>query len=90
MKIILLNDKQRKAIINMVKPAERDYFSYQNLNLLFNQNNLSIQKLFSSTIEKKNEKQKEKEKKEVNARIASCMGMLRKVEEDCITLQRMN
>ncbi|MCI7349448.1 MAG: hypothetical protein MSH60_01685 [Ruminococcus sp.] len=34
MKIILLNDKQRKAIINMVKPTERDYFSYQNLNLL--------------------------------------------------------
>lgn len=34
MKIILLNDKQRKAIINMVKPTEKDYFSYQNLNLL--------------------------------------------------------
>lgn len=34
MKIILLNDKQRKAIINMVKPTKRDYFSYQNLNLL--------------------------------------------------------
>ncbi len=34
MKIILLNDKQRKAIINMVKPTQRDYFSYQNLNLL--------------------------------------------------------
>ncbi|MBP0957155.1 MAG: hypothetical protein J5997_07300 [Oscillospiraceae bacterium] len=34
MKIILLNDKQRKAIINMVKPSAGDYFSYQNLNLL--------------------------------------------------------
>ena len=34
MQIILLNDKQRKAIINMVRPSARDYFSYQNLNLL--------------------------------------------------------
>lgn len=34
MKIILLNDKQRKAIINMVRPSASDFFSYQNLNLL--------------------------------------------------------
>lgn len=34
MKAILLNDKQRKAIINTVRPTANDYFSYQNLDLL--------------------------------------------------------
>ncbi|WP_432650205.1 hypothetical protein [Huintestinicola sp.] len=34
MKVILLNDKQRKAIINMARPSAGDYYSYQNLNLL--------------------------------------------------------
>ena len=34
MKITLLNDRQRNAIIAMVKPTENDYFSRQNLNLL--------------------------------------------------------
>lgn len=34
MKIVLLNDKQRRAVVNMVKPSEKDYFSYQNLHLL--------------------------------------------------------
>ena len=34
MKVVLLNDNQRKKIINTVKPSKRDFFSYQNLNLL--------------------------------------------------------
>lgn len=34
MKTVLLNDKQRKKIVNLVKPKENDYYSYQNLNLL--------------------------------------------------------
>lgn len=34
MKTVLLNDKQRKKIVNLVKPKESDYYSYQNLNLL--------------------------------------------------------
>lgn len=34
MKAVLLDDRQRKKIVNMVKPSEKDFFSYQNLNLL--------------------------------------------------------
>lgn len=34
MKIVRLNDKQRDAIIKMLKPSADDYFSYQNLDLL--------------------------------------------------------
>lgn len=34
MKLIQLNNKQRNAIINMIKPSADDYYSYQNLNLL--------------------------------------------------------
>ena len=34
MKTVLLNDKQRKKIVNLVRPKENDYYSYQNLNLL--------------------------------------------------------
>lgn len=34
MRIVILNDKQRKKIVNLVKPRENDYLSYQNLNLL--------------------------------------------------------
>ena len=34
MKIVLLDDKQRKKIVKLVNPQEKDYFSYQNLNLL--------------------------------------------------------
>lgn len=34
MKVILLNDKQRMKIINAAKPTKKDFFSYQNLNLL--------------------------------------------------------
>lgn len=34
MKIVLLDDKQRKKIVNLIKPKENDYYSYQNLNLL--------------------------------------------------------
>ncbi len=33
MKKILLDDEQRKRIINKVRPDKNDYFSYQNLNL---------------------------------------------------------
>lgn len=32
--IVLLNDKQRQKIVNLVKPKENDYYTYQNLNLL--------------------------------------------------------
>lgn len=31
---VLLNDNQRKKIVDLVKPKENDYYSYQNLNLL--------------------------------------------------------
>ena len=34
MKTVLLNDKQRKKIVNLVRPKKNDYYSYQNLNLL--------------------------------------------------------
>lgn len=34
MKIIILDDEQRKRIVNVVKPSKRDSFSYQNLDLL--------------------------------------------------------
>lgn len=34
MKAVLLNDKQRNKIIRAVKLSKRDFFSYQNLNLL--------------------------------------------------------
>lgn len=34
MKTVLLNEKQRKKIVNLVKPEKKDNYSYQNLNLL--------------------------------------------------------
>lgn len=34
MKIVQLNEKQRKAIVKLVKPERKDFCSYQNLNLL--------------------------------------------------------
>lgn len=34
MKVVLLNDAQRMKIINAIKPSAKDFFSYQNLNLL--------------------------------------------------------
>lgn len=34
MKVVLLNDAQRKKIISTIKPSAKDFFSYQNLNLL--------------------------------------------------------
>lgn len=34
MKAVLLNDKQRKKIVNMVKPSQKNFLSYQNLDLL--------------------------------------------------------
>lgn len=33
MKIVQLNEKQRKAIVKLVKPERKDLYSYQNLNL---------------------------------------------------------
>ena len=34
MKTVLLNDKQRKKIVKLVKTKQSDYYSYQNLNIL--------------------------------------------------------
>lgn len=34
MKVIALNDRQRKKIVKLVKPQRKDLYSYQNLNLL--------------------------------------------------------
>ena len=34
MKVVLLNNAQRKKIISTIKPSAQDFFSYQNLNLL--------------------------------------------------------
>lgn len=34
MKVVLLNDAQRMKIISAIKPSAKDFFSYQNLNLL--------------------------------------------------------
>lgn len=34
MKIIILNNKQRKRIVKNVKPNKKDFYSYQNLDLL--------------------------------------------------------
>lgn len=34
MELIQLNNRQRNEIIKMTKPSKRDYFSYQNMNLL--------------------------------------------------------
>ncbi len=33
MKIIVLNDNQRKRIVKFVKPCKKDFYSYQNLDL---------------------------------------------------------
>lgn len=33
MKVIRLNDKQRKKIVRLVKPQKNEYYSYQNLSL---------------------------------------------------------
>lgn len=34
MKTVLLNEKQRKKIVALVKPEKKNFYSYQNLNLL--------------------------------------------------------